>query len=69
MRVIGKEEFKELFLKNEMQEIQSDVIRKERQQQREKEKEILIGLRDFCLSLKQFKIDNGGNYEENRRCI
>jgi len=69
MRVIGKEEFKKLFLNNEMQEIQSDVIRKERQQQREKEKEILIGLRDFCLSLKQFKIDNGGNYEENRRCI
>ncbi len=69
MRVIGKEEFKKLFLNNEMQEIQSDVIRRERQQQREKEKEILIGLRDFCLSLKQFKIDNGGNYEENRRCI
>ena len=69
MRVIGKEEFKKLFLNNEMQEIQSDVIRKERQQQREKKKEILIGLRDFCLSLKQFKIDNGGNYEENRRCI
>ena len=57
-RVLTKEDMIKLVMDARMQEIEQEVIRKERTDKRQEQKQELINLKNYCLSYKKEKEDN-----------